>query len=271
MGRIQEMREESRSRVQIAMSKAALAPVIQQLVELQEVLTDLPEKIERAEEGRAERLRQTIQPAARALIEGMQILHTEISTFRAAAERQEAASRELRAEVAALRQETASQRHAMAVMQEDLAAYRETSTPGALSDLMAHLRGDLAQAREQVDELLAASADLLTDLRESGPPGPTSHGERKWSAPKQPSSGSSPLAVAWRILAMRLKTDPQSLQTLGKYQQRAVDTHPLGTDQDLILATAWQLLEEASRNWDPEWGRQMERVAGQAKAVLGLP
>ena len=274
MGRMQEMREEGRSRVQIAMSKGALAPVIQQLMELQATLQEIPDRIEHAEEGRAERLRQTIQPTARALIEGMQILHTQISTFRDAAERQEAASRELQVEVAALRQETASQQHAMAVMQDDLAAFRETSTPGALTDLMAYLRGDLAQAREQVNELLAASAELLTDLRESAPPGPTSHGERKWSGPKQPSDGSvsSLLAVAWRILRMNLqRSDTESLPILDGYRRQALDTHPAGTGEDLILVTAWQLLEEHSRQADPTRLSQMQRMKVQARAVLGLP
>ncbi|SDB71462.1 hypothetical protein SAMN02927895_04097 [Belnapia rosea] len=273
MGRIQEMREESRSRVQIAMSRSALAPVIQQLSDLQETLTELPERIKRAEEGRAERLRQTIQPTAKALIEGMQILHTQISIFQAAADRQEAASRELRAEVAALRQETTSQRQAMEVLQEDLAAYRETSTAGALSDQMTLLRTDLTESRGQISELLAASADLLTDLRESGRPEPALPGEKKWSEPRQPSgkSASLPLALAWRILAMRAKNDLDVLQIMDGHQRQAVDAHPLGTDQDPILATAWQLLEEASRNWNPEWVRQMEKVKGQAKELLGLP
>ncbi|WP_241671236.1 hypothetical protein [Dankookia rubra] len=267
------MREESRSRVQIAMSKSALAPVIQQLMDLQETLNEIPEKIERGEEGRAERLRQTIQPTAKALIEGMQILHTEISMFRAAAERQEAASRELRAEVAALRQETTLQREAMTVLQEDLSAFRETSTPGALSDLMVELKADLTESRERVGDLLVASADLLTDLQESGRPGPSSLGEKKWSGPRKPSgeSGISPLAVAWRILAIRSQSEPQNLQVLDKYRQQAVEMQPIGAGEDLILATAWHLIEEASRNWDPEWVRQMERVARHARQVLGLP
>lgn len=286
MGVMDNLAQEGRKRVLLSMGRTGLEPVMlkleqaleqqNQILEQQALisqeLSEIPSKIEVGEEGRAERLRQTIQPTARALIEGMQILHTEISMFRAAVERQEAESQTLRAEVSALRQETAAQQEAVTILQQDLAAFRETSTAGAITDQMRVLVRELAESRLGVNALLDASADLLTQLSENGQPVPTSPGEKKWNAQKRQNADSEilPLAAAWRLLMMDAqKKNPAMLPILAKFLRQAREAHP-HEDEDRILATAWQLMEVRAHQSGPEATHRLNYLESLARTALGL-
>lgn len=287
MGVMDNLAQEGRKKMLLSMGRTGLEPVLLKLeqtleqqtqilerqAQISQDLSEIPARIEAGEEGRAERLRQTIQPTAKALIEGMQILDTEISTFRAAAERQEAESRNLRAEVAALHQETAAQREAVTILQQDLAAFRETSTAGALTDQIRVLVRELAESRLVVNALLDASADLLAQLSESGPPVPTSPGERKWNAQRRQSDDSETLllAVAWRLLMKDAQKHNQAFLTvLAGFLRHAREIHPHGDGEDRILATAWQLTVEQAQQKGPEVTNRLDQFKSLARTALGL-
>lgn len=192
------MREESRSRVQIAMSKSALAPVLEQQATMLEAINRLtrsieqiPDRIVQGEETRARRLHEVISPLAKVTGEGAQLLAT---TYSSLTGRQEAEAQALRTEMAQLR--------------EEIESLRETSAPSILSAEMERLR-----------RLMVALPDAIARhlVNRVPDPPPTSPGTPASNAPVPPNAESEKLLqITLQVFQEGLGNNPRSMDVVQR-------------------------------------------------------
>jgi hypothetical protein len=194
------MREESRSRVQIAMSKSALAPVLEQQATMLEAIhrltrsiEQIPDRIVEGEETRARRLHEVISPLAKATGEGAQLLAT---TYSSLMSRQEAEAQALREEMAQLR--------------EEIESLRETSAPSILSTEMERLRRLMVALPDAI-------ARHLVDRVPAPPPTRQSLGTPASNVPVPPNAESEKLLqITLQVFQESLGNNPKSMDVVQR-------------------------------------------------------
>lgn len=209
MGRMQEMHEAAARRALSLASKTEVDPLTERLDRIGPALeaisanlggllgqmSEFMARVETAEDGRAERLRATIAPAATAAIDAATETATSLSRMTSLA---------------------TGMQDRMIVLQREMAEIRASTTAGALSRQMA-----------QLTQILAALPDALAvrveQTMEAAPPGPAS-GTRGSSAPAPSAAEIETLrlkAAAFEALGRRSENNPRAQTLLAEAMTEA--------------------------------------------------